>query len=158
MEKIPSFLIDHNKLLPGIYVSRIDDVGNEKVTTFDLRMKRPNVEPVVNIAPLHTIEHLAATYIRNNEEWKDKMLYFGPMGCRTGNYLLMKGELEPKDILNLIIDTFQFIVDFEGEIPGTKPRDCGNNLDHNLKVAQYESAIYVEILKNATDKNFVYPT
>ena len=124
MKKIPSFTIDHNRLLRGIYVSRKDSVGGETVTTFDIRMKEPNREPVVHAGALHTIEHLAATYLRNDPEWKDRIIYWGPMGCLTGNYLLMRGDLEPKDIVGLMQKTFKFVADFEGEIPGAAPKDC----------------------------------
>ena len=136
MEKIASFTINHEALLPGIYVSRKDKVGAETVTTFDLRMKMPNREPVMNTAELHTLEHLAATYLRSDPEWKDKIVYFGPMGCRTGNYLVMAGDLDSKDIVGLITKTFEFVRDFEGEIPGAAPHDCGNWRDHNLEMAQ----------------------
>ena len=132
MNKIPSFTINHNKLLRGIYVSRKDEVGGEVITTFDIRMKVPNQEPCLHNGAIHTIEHLAATYLRNDEEWKDRIIYWGPMGCLTGNYLLIKGDLESKDIVELMKRTFQFIADFEGEIPGQAAKDCGNYLLHDL--------------------------
>ena len=157
MDKIPSFTINHNALLPGIYVSRRDSVGGDCVTTFDIRMKAPNREPALHPGALHTIEHLAATYLRNDAEWKDRIIYWGPMGCLTGNYLLMRGELEPRDILPLIIKTFEFVANFEGEIPGAAPRDCGNYLLHDLPMARWEAQRYVDVLKNATEKNLVYP-
>lgn len=158
MDKIPSFTIDHNKLLRGIYVSRKDKVGNEVVTTFDIRMKEPNREPVLGIPELHTIEHLAATYLRNDPEWKDSIIYWGPMGCCTGNYLLMRGDLNPSDIVDLMRKTFAFVRDFEGEVPGTKPKDCGNCLLHNLPMAKYEAAKYLkEVLDVIEEKNMVYP-
>ena len=125
MNKIPSFTINHNKLLRGIYVSRKDEIGNEVVTTFDIRMKVPNQEPCLHNGAIHTIEHLAATYLRNDEEWKDRIVYWGPMGCLTGNYLIIKGDLESKDIVELMKRTFKFIADFEGEIPGQAAKDCG---------------------------------
>ena len=131
MNKIPSFTINHNKLLRGIYVSRKDEVGGEVVTTFDIRMKVPNQEPCLHNGAIHTIEHLAATYLRNDEEWKDRIIYWGPMGCLTGNYLLIRGDLESKDIVELMKRTFQFIADFEGEIPGQAAKDCGNYLLHD---------------------------
>ena len=126
MEKITSFTIDHIKLQPGLYVSRKDKVGNETVTTFDLRLTSPNEEPVMNTAEMHTMEHLAATYLRNEPNWKEKVLYFGPMGCRTGFYLLLSGDLTSEDALPLVRDCFSFIADFEGDVPGASAKDCGN--------------------------------
>ncbi|WP_282917819.1 S-ribosylhomocysteine lyase [Porphyromonas macacae] len=158
MEKIPSFVIDHTALKRGIYVSRKDLVGGETITTFDIRMKEPNREPVLGIPELHTIEHLAATYLRNSPEYKDRIIYWGPMGCLTGNYFLMRGDYTPADILPLMRETFRFIRDFEGEIPGTQPRDCGNCLLHNLPMAKYEAAKYLsEVLDVATEENLNYP-
>ena len=161
MEKIASFTIDHIKLKPGIYVSRKDHVGDSVITTFDLRMTSPNDEPVMNTAEMHAIEHLAATYLRNNKEWQDKIIYFGPMGCRTGFYLILAGDLTSKDILPLIISTFEFIRDFQGEIPGASPRDCGNcgnYLDMNLPMANYLADHYLKnALYVADDKNLNYP-
>lgn len=158
MKKIPSFTIDHNRLLRGIYVSRKDSVGGETVTTFDIRMKEPNREPVVHAGALHTIEHLAATYLRNNPEWKDRIIYWGPMGCLTGNYLLMRGDLEPKDIVGLMQKTFKFVADFEGEIPGAAPKDCGNWLLHDLPMARWEARKFLtEVLEVIKDENINYP-
>ena len=157
LNKIPSFTVDHIKLEPGIYISRIDEVGGDYVTTFDIRLKKPNAEPVINIAELHTIEHLGATFLRNDEEWKDKVVYFGPMGCRTGCYLLLKGQLESKDILDLVKRLWEFISGFEGEIPGATAKDCGNYLDQNLPMAKYEADKYLERMKNFTESNLVYP-
>lgn len=158
MKKIPSFTIDHNKLLRGIYVSRQDTVGDQVVTTFDIRMKEPNREPTLHQGAIHTIEHLAATYLRNDPEWKDKIIYWGPMGCLTGNYLVMKGDLKSRDIVDLMIHTFRFIADYEGEIPGAAAKDCGNYLLHDLPMAKYESRKYVEeVLENIEEKNLVYP-
>lgn len=158
MKKIPSFTIDHNHLLRGIYVSRKDSVGGETVTTFDIRMKEPNREPVVHAGALHTIEHLAATYLRNDPEWKDRIIYWGPMGCLTGNYLLMRGDLEPKDIVGLMQKTFKFVADFEGEIPGTAPKDCGNWLLHDLPMARWEARKFLtEVLEVIKDENMNYP-
>lgn len=158
MKKIPSFTIDHNCLLRGIYVSRKDSVGGETVTTFDIRMKEPNREPVVHAGALHTIEHLAATYLRNNPEWKDRIIYWGPMGCLTGNYLLMRGDLEPKDIVGLMQKTFKFVADFEGEIPGAAPKDCGNWLLHDLPMARWEARKFLtEVLEVIKDENMNYP-
>ena len=158
MDKIPSFTINHQKLLPGIYVSRKDNLGNEVITTFDIRMKAPNREPALHPGALHTIEHLAATYLRNDPEWKDKIVYWGPMGCLTGNYLLMRGDLSPRDILPLLCDTFAFIADFEGEIPGATAKDCGTWLLHDLPMARLESRRFLEeTLLKATEENLNYP-
>ena len=157
MEKITSFTIDHIKLQPGLYVSRVDKVGVETVTTFDLRLTNPNEEPVMNTAEIHTMEHLAATYLRNEPSWKDKVLYFGPMGCRTGFYLLLAGELTSKDALPLVKATFEFIRDFRGEIPGASARDCGNYLDMNLPMANYWGARYAALLENIDEEHLVYP-
>ena len=157
LKKIPSFTIDHIKLDPGIYVSRIDEIGNDYVTTFDVRLKKPNTEPVINIAELHTIEHLGATFLRNDPEWKDRVVYFGPMGCRTGFYLILKEKLESKDILDLVKRLWIFVRDFEGEIPGATAKDCGNYLDQNLPMAKYEAKKYLERLAKFTEENLVYP-
>ena len=158
MNKIPSFTIDHERLLRGIYVSRKDQVGGETVTTFDIRMKEPNREPVLHNGAIHTIEHLAATYLRNYAEWKDRIIYWGPMGCLTGNYLLIRGDYESRDILDLMRRTFRFVADYEGEIPGAAPRDCGNWLLHDLPMARLEARRYVEeVLDHATDENLHYP-
>ena len=158
MNKIPSFTINHNKLLRGTYVSRQDVVGSEVITTFDIRMKEPNREPVLHIGALHTIEHLAATYLRNDTQWKDKIVYWGPMGCLTGNYLIIHGDLKSSDIVDLMIRTFSFIANYEGEIPGAQPKDCGNYLLHDLPMAKLESRKFLEeVLLKIEDKNLVYP-
>ena len=158
MEKIPSFTIDHLRLLSGIYVSRKDYLGDQVVTTFDIRMKEPNREPVLGQGELHTIEHLAATYLRNHKEWGDKIVFWGPMGCCTGNYFLIKGDLESRDIVELMRETFRFIRDFEGEVPGVAAKDCGNYLLHNLPMAKYEAAKYLsEVLDVIEEKNLIYP-
>lgn len=158
MKKITSFTIDHLKLVPGVYVSRKDPVGNEIITTFDLRMTSPNDEPVMNTAEIHAIEHLAATFLRNHETFGSKIIYFGPMGCRTGFYLLLAGDYESKDIVPLLIELFRFIGDFEGEIPGASARDCGNYLDMNLPMAKYLAKKYLnEVLISITDKQLHYP-
>ena len=158
MEKIPSFTIDHCRLKRGIFVSRRDLVGGEVVTTFDIRMKEPNREPALHNGALHTIEHLAATYLRNNAEWKDRIIYWGPMGCLTGNYLLMRGDLQPNDILPLMQETFRFIANFEGEIPGAAPRDCGNYLLHDLPMARWEAQRFLnEVLLCMKPENTIYP-
>lgn len=158
MEKIPSFTIDHNRLLRGIYVSRKDKVGGDTVTTFDIRMKEPNREPALHPGALHTIEHLAATYLRNDSEWKDSIVYWGPMGCLTGNYLLMKGDLKPADIVELMKRTFAFVAAFEGDVPGAAPQDCGNWLLHDLPMARWEARKYLEeVLENISEENMSYP-
>ena len=157
MEKITSFTIDHLRLLPGLYVSRKDRVGAEIVTTFDLRLTRPNFEPVMNTAEVHTIEHLAATYLRNDPLWKDRVLYFGPMGCRTGFYLLMAGDLSPRDVLELVRSCFAFIGSFQGEVPGACAKDCGNYLDMNLPMDNYWGKKYAALLETADDSILVYP-
>ena len=157
MEKITSFTIDHIRLQPGLYVSRKDAVGSETVTTFDLRLTSPNEEPVMNTAEVHTIEHLAATFLRNDPAWKDRVLYFGPMGCRTGFYLLLSGDLSSRDVLPLVTDCFRFIRDYRGEVPGASPRDCGNYLDMNLSMANYWADRYVSVLENITPDRLQYP-
>lgn len=157
MEKITSFTIDHIKLQPGLYVSRKDRVGTETVTTFDLRLTKPNEEPVMNTAEVHTIEHLAATYLRNEPTWKEMVLYFGPMGCRTGFYLLLKGDLQSWDVLQLVRDCFCFIADFRGEVPGASAKDCGNFLDMNLPMANYWGKKYAALLENIGEDRLVYP-
>ena len=157
MEKITSFTIDHNLLQPGLYVSRKDKVGAETVTTFDLRLTSPNEEPVKNTAEVHTMEHLAATYLRNEDDWKEKVLYFGPMGCRTGFYLLLAGDYTSKDVLGLVTDCFRFVRDYQGEVPGANAKDCGNYLDMNLHMANYWGRRYVELLENIDDSRLVYP-
>ena len=157
MEKITSFTIDHIKLQLGLYVSRKDRVGAETVTTFDLRLTKPNDEPVMNTAEVHTIEHLAATYLRNDPDWKDRVLYFGPMGCRTGFYLLLAGDYSSADIVPLVRDCFRFIRDYRGEVPGADPKDCGNYLDMNLGMANYWGARYAALLEHIKADRLVYP-
>lgn len=158
MEKITSFTIDHIKLEPGIYVSRKDPVGQEVITTFDLRMTSPNDEPVMNTAEVHTIEHLAATYLRNHPQFGDKTIYFGPMGCRTGFYLLLAGNYESKDIVKLITELFEFIRDFKDEVPGASAKDCGNYLDMNLGMANYLADRYLkQTLYHIDEAHLVYP-
>lgn len=157
MEKIASFTVDHLRLLPGLYVSRKDRVGRETVTTFDLRVTRPNVEPVMNTAEIHAMEHLGATFLRNEEPWKDKVIYFGPMGCRTGFYLVMAGDLRSRDVLDLVKNCFRFMADFEGAVPGACAKDCGNYLDLNLPMAKYWAKKYLNVLENADESNFCYP-
>ena len=155
MEKITSFTINHLELLPGIYVSRKDKAGDSMITTFDIRMTRPNFEPVMNTAEIHTIEHLAATFLRNHGGIKDRVIYFGPMGCRTGCYLVMFGNLDSEDIYDLVMDLCDFIIGFEGEIPGAAPEQCGNYQEQNLDMAKYYIRKYRDSLKN--DRNLVYP-
>ena len=158
MEKIASFTIDHLKLVPGVYVSRKDTIGKEVITTFDLRMTSPNDEPVMNTAEVHTIEHLAATFLRNHPVYGNKSIYFGPMGCRTGFYLLLAGDLTSKEIVPLMIEMFEFIRDFKDEVPGASPKDCGNYLDMNLPMANYLAKRYLDnVLYNIDDSRLVYP-
>lgn len=158
MEKIASFTIDHIKLQPGIYVSRKDHIGTETLTTFDLRMTSPNEEPVMNTAEMHTIEHLAATFLRNHADWKERVIYFGPMGCRTGFYLILAGDLESRDIVPLMQEMYQFIANFEGEVPGASAKDCGNYLDMNLPMAKFLARKYLtEILDNIPENRLTYP-
>ena len=158
MKKIASFTIDHIKLVPGVYVSRKDYVGSEVITTFDLRMTSPNDEPVMNTAEMHTIEHLAATFLRNHEVYASKTIYFGPMGCRTGFYLLLAGDLESKDIVDLMIEMFTFIANFNDEVPGASAKDCGNYLDMNLPMANWLAKRYLNnVLLNITEEQLVYP-
>lgn len=144
MEKIASFTIDHIKLQPGVYVSRKDTVGKEIITTFDLRMTSPNEEPVMNTAEMHAIEHLGATFLRNHKEFKDKTIYFGPMGCRTGFYLVLAGDYSSSDIVALMKELFEFVRDYEGEVPGATAKDCGNYLDINLPMAKYLAKHYLD--------------
>ena len=157
MEKITSFTIDHIKLQPGLYVSRKDRMGEQTVTTFDLRITKPNDEPVMNTAEIHTIEHLAATYLRNDATWKDRVLYFGPMGCRTGFYLLLWGDYCSRDILELVKNCFRFVRDYRDEVPGASAKDCGNYLDMNLPMANYWGKRYTELLENIDDSRLIYP-
>lgn len=158
MKKIPSFTIDHTRLNRGIYVSRKDFVADEVITTFDVRMKLPNREPALHQGAIHTIEHLAATFLRNHPVWKDRIVYWGPMGCLTGNYLIVKGDLTSRDILPLMQETFLFIANYKGEIPGATERDCGNYILQDLAMARYEAKKYLdETLNCATDDNLVYP-
>ncbi|MBP3618812.1 MAG: S-ribosylhomocysteine lyase [Lachnospiraceae bacterium] len=157
MKTIASFTINHLTLLPGVYVSRKDAVGDSVVTTFDLRVTRPNAEPVMNTAEVHTIEHLAATFLRNHADFGSRIVYFGPMGCRTGFYLLLAGDYESKDILPLLRELFAFIRDYKGEVPGASAIECGNYLDMNLPMANYYGARYLEVLENITPEQLTYP-
>ena len=158
MERIASFQVDHISLNRGIYVSRIDEINGNYLTSFDIRMKLPNREPVINIAELHTMEHLGATFLRNHSVWKEKIVYFGPMGCRTGSYLILKGKLESKDIVELMKELYKFMAEFKGDIPGATAIECGNYLDQNLPMANYEAKKYLEeTLQNLGEENLNYP-
>ena len=158
LQKIASFTIDHIKLLPGIYVSRKDNINGQIITTFDIRMTAPNREPVMNTAEIHTVEHLGATFLRNDEDYKEKVVYFGPMGCRTGFYLLLAGDYQSKDIVPLVTEMYKFIAAFEGEVPGAAAKDCGNYLDMNLPMAKYIADKFLhEVLENISDERLIYP-
>lgn len=159
MENIPSFTIDHIHLQRGIYMSRKDKVGSETITTFDIRMKLPNREPVLNQAAAHTIEHLAATFLRNDKEWSKKIIYWGPMGCLTGFYLLIAGDLESTNIIDLMKRTFTYIASYYAEVPGAKADQCGNYLLHDLTVARQEADTFLNnTLLHLTPSNLNYPT
>ena len=158
MEKIASFTIDHIKLQPGVYVSRKDKVGAETITTFDLRMTSPNEEPVMNTAEVHTMEHLGATFLRNHKDYKDKVIYFGPMGCRTGFYMLLAGDLESRDVVPLVTEMYEFMRDFEGDVPGASAMDCGNYLDMNLNMAKLLAGKYLDnVLYGIKEDRLIYP-
>ncbi|MBQ8086422.1 MAG: S-ribosylhomocysteine lyase [Lachnospiraceae bacterium] len=157
MEKIASFTVNHLNLLPGVYVSRKDHVGSEVITTFDLRMTRPNYEPVMNTAEVHTLEHLGATFLRNHPVYKDKTIYFGPMGCRTGFYMVLAGDYESKDVIDIVKEMYEFMKDFEGDVPGACARDCGNYLDMNLPMARYVAAKYYDVLSDIDESRMIYP-
>ncbi|KGM43445.1 S-ribosylhomocysteine lyase @ Autoinducer-2 production protein LuxS [Olavius algarvensis spirochete endosymbiont] len=158
MERIASFTVDHDNLLRGIYVSRRDSLGDKWLTTFDIRMKEPNREPVLDVPLLHTIEHLGATWLRNNSNWGGEVVYFGPMGCRTGCYLILKGDLESREIVQLIKEMFTFIANYSYPIPGASPSECGNHLSHDLPMAALEAKKFlIEILTNPTPENLEYP-
>lgn len=152
---IPSFQVDHTRIVPGIYVSRVDTLGGETATTFDVRMKRPNAEPAVHPNALHTIEHIIATCLRNDAEWKDRIIYWGPMGCLTGNYLIVKGSPTPQEICPLVMRAFEYLRDYEGEVPGATAKNCGNYIMHDLNMAKWEAARFVDCLKTAP--SFDYP-
>ncbi len=158
MKKIASFTVDHLRLVPGVYVSRQDRLGDQTVTTFDLRMTRPNHEPVMNTAEVHTIEHLGATFLRNHPVCGEKTVYFGPMGCRTGFYLLLAGDLTSRQILPLVTEMYEFIRDYEGEVPGACAKDCGNYLDMNLPMAKLLAGRYLEnVLYSIQNFQLIYP-
>jgi len=156
MDLIPSFQVDHTKIVPGIYESRLDTLGCEYATTFDIRMKTPNLEPVIHPNAMHTIEHIVATFLRNDEEWKDRIIYWGPMGCLTGCYLIVKGHPTPQEILPLMIRAFEYCAVYEGEVPGANAKNCGNYLLHDLPMARYEAKVYAERLR--ANPCFDYPT
>ncbi|MDR2865324.1 MAG: S-ribosylhomocysteine lyase [Spirochaetaceae bacterium] len=157
MEKIASFQVDHLRLKPGLYVSRKDKFGTTILTTFDIRFKEPNKEPVIDIPALHTIEHLGATFLRSHPQWKDRIVYFGPMGCRTGFYVILEGELTSRDAAPLLIELMDWIEKFEGPIPGAQPAECGNYSEQNLNMAKWEASRYGRLLKSAKDENLYYP-
>lgn len=158
MKKIPSFTIDHLRMKRGVFISRKDQVGGDVVTTFDVRMKVPNQEPALGQGAIHSMEHLAATFLRNHPVWSERVIYWGPMGCLTGNYLLLKGDLQSADVVDLLRETFAFIATYEGEIPGATARDCGNYLLQDLPMARYEARKYLEeVLSNMTEENLHYP-
>lgn len=158
MEQIASFNVDHLKLQRGVYVSRKDKFGEEILTTFDIRMTRPNFEPAINTAELHTIEHLGATFFRNHKKYGEKTVYFGPMGCRTGFYLILAGDYESSEIVDLLIEMFTFMVEFDGLVPGASPKSCGNYLDLNLNMAKYVANKYLhEVLLDITEDKLTYP-
>lgn len=156
MDLIPSFQVDHNKILPGIYESRLDTIGDKFATTFDIRMKRPNVEPAIHANAMHTIEHIIATFLRNDEQWKENIIYWGPMGCLTGCYLIVKGHPTPEEILPLMIRAYEFCAEYDDIVPGANPQNCGNYILHDLAMAKYESKLFADILK--TNPCFEYPT
>lgn len=158
MEKIASFTVDHLRLLPGVYVSRKDTVNGAVITTYDIRMTKPNDEPVMNTAEVHAIEHLGATFLRNHETYRDRVIYFGPMGCRTGFYLLLAGSDDSADIVPLLKEMFAFIAGYEGAIPGASPKDCGNYLDMNLPMARYLARRYLDnVLLSISEERLTYP-
>ena len=155
MDLIPSYQVDHNLIVPGIYETRVDTLGNETATTFDIRMKKPNIEPAIHPNAMHTIEHIIATFLRNDEEWKDRIIYWGPMGCLTGCYLIVKGRPAPQEILPLLIRAYEFCADYDDVVPGANPQNCGNYILHDLNMAKYEARLYADILK--TNPCFEYP-
>ncbi len=158
MKKIASFTVNHLDLLRGVYVSRRDLVGENHLTTFDIRMKRPNLEPVINTGELHAMEHLGATFLRNHKVWDERTVYFGPMGCRTGFYVIFKGELQSEDILPILGEMFEFMAEFRDEVPGATARDCGNYLDMNLPMARFEAKKFLEeVLRDIKNENITYP-
>lgn len=155
---VTSFGINHDELLRGIYISRVDEVGDGYVTSFDIRMKEPNREPVMDTSVMHTLEHLLAVYFRSHPTWAAETIYIGPMGCRTGLYFLFKGNRTPEEIWPVVTEAFRYMVDFEGEVPATKPEMCGNALDHNLGMTKWESRKFLsEVLEHPAPENMEYP-
>ena len=158
MDLIPSFSVDHTKIVPGIYESRVDILGDQMATTFDIRLKKPNAEPAVAPAAMHTMEHVVATYLRNHPDWKDRLIYWGPMGCLTGFYMIVKGRPAASEMYPIILESFRHMSEFEGDVPGAAPENCGNYLMHDLPMAKWEAARFVEYLQNADrDLIFEYP-
>ena len=158
MDLIPSFSVDHTRIIPGIFESRVDTLGGETVTTFDVRLKKPNAEPAIDPAAMHTMEHVIATYLRNHPYWKDQLIYWGPMGCLTGFYIIVKGRPAASDMFPILLDAFRHMSEYQGEVPGATPQNCGKYLMHDLPMAKWEAKRYVEYLENAGDKNiFEYP-
>ena len=155
MDLIPSFAVDHTKIIPGIFESRVDKIGNELVTTFDVRLKRPNVEPSIDPAAMHTIEHIIATYLRNHPVWKNELIYWGPMGCLTGFYMIVKGRPAAADLYPILLESFRYLGNFEGEVPGATAENCGKYLMHDLPMAKWEAKRFVEYLETA-DKNLIF--
>lgn len=157
MNKIASFTVNHLTLIPGLYVSRIDKVNDSFVTTFDIRVTRPNTEPVMDNPGIHAVEHLGATFLRNHKEWKDLVIYFGPMGCRTGFYMILSGEYQSLDVIDLVKEMFEFIINYEGNIPGASAIECGNYLDLNLSMAKFYARKYkMEVLDDFTEEKYNY--
>ena len=163
MDSIPSFSVDHTKIVPGIFRSRVDTIGTEKITTFDIRLKQPNVEPAIDPAAMHTIEHIVATFLRNHPVWKGKLIYWGPMGCLTGFYLIVKGRPTSDKILPIIMEAFEYLSKYEGDVPGATPESCGKYLMHDLPMARYEAKNYINYLafhsgrRELRQKIFEYP-
>lgn len=158
MKQIASFSVDHTKIVPGIYVSRVDTLGDQTVTTYDVRVTKPNVEPAVDVAAMHSLEHIIATYLRNDPDWKDQVVYWGPMGCLTGFYLILKGSREPREIFELVLAAFRSVEDWE-DVPGALPESCGNYLMHNLTMAKWHARRYAAYLAENADRPeiFAYP-
>ncbi len=158
MDLIPSFSVDHTKIIPGIFESRVDDVNGSKITTYDIRVTKPNVEPAVEVAAMHSLEHIIATFLRNNDEWKDDVIYWGPMGCLTGFYLILKGNRAPKEIVDLLISAFDSVKDAD-EVPGAEVENCGNSALHNLTMAKWYAARFADYLTSNKNNEaiFVYP-
>ena len=159
MDLIPSFSVDHTKIVPGIFESRVDTVGDELITTFDIRMKTPNKEPSVDPATMHTLEHVIATYLRNHDEWKDKLIYWGPMGCLTGFYIIVKGRPSSAEMFPIILESFRHMSDYEGEVPGASEENCGRYLMHDLPMAKWEAKRYADYLAANADNDLIleYP-